>query len=372
MKRLIALLLALCLPVSALAETVAERVGAPETWQGEFATNTGKSRVYVDMTVQVPDADAFPIYVVEPRVFSIEEIVHLADIMLGEGNWHPVSAWDNEPVGDEASYIREEYGTGEGYVCSLQQNDNELNGVSGQYAIEGVIPDWYSVNSMGFGQGGEHFGRNVGAVDDAIALANEVVSQIAPDMVLDSVDPKLEGLGGRTGRGGKWDYGYRIYYARNAGGIPVTPVYQQGARELTIPEPTNFSPILKYEKLSVDVGESGIFGLSWSEPIEITEMVAEDCELLTFEQIMDILAAIAPLSIQHMESEGNNALYINRAVLGYMCVQECGKPTSYRLIPVWDFYGVRTFARERYDTYNWSWLTINAIDGTIIDRDLGY
>lgn len=42
MKRLLALLLALYLPAFALADTIAERIGAPETWQGEFQSNTGK------------------------------------------------------------------------------------------------------------------------------------------------------------------------------------------------------------------------------------------------------------------------------------------------------------------------------------------
>ena len=132
------------------------------------------------------------------------------------------------------------------------------------------------------------------------------------------------------------------------------------------------NPVLPYEELELYVTQDGIARADWGHAIEVTAMLSEDCELLTFEQIMDIFATVAPLSIQSMEGEGNNTLSINRAVLGYMCLQERGKPTSYRLVPVWDFYGVRTFAREHYDFHNWSYLTINAIDGTIIDRDLGY
>ena len=115
------------------------------------------------------------------------------------------------------------------------------------------------------------------------------------------------------------------------------------------------------------------FSIQWNDPIDVTEMIAEDSELLSFDQIMDVFAAIAPLTLLPLEGEGNVSLSIDRAVLGYMCLQERGKPTSYQLVPVWDFFGVRTLGREVQDDHDrFSWLTINAIDGTIIDRILGY
>lgn len=42
------------------------------------------------------------------------------------------------------------------------------------------------------------------------------------------------------------------------------------------------------------------------------------------------------------------------------------------MVPVWDFFGVRTIDRERYDDAYSSLFTINAIDGTVIDRNYGY
>ena len=55
-------------------------------------------------------------------------------------------------------------------------------------------------------------------------------------------------------------------------------------------------------------------------------------------------------------------------------------PHTGLLVPVWDFFGSRKVEGD-YDgnSYsditdypNWSFLTINAVDGSIIDRDLGY
>ena len=50
-----------------------------------------------------------------------------------------------------------------------------------------------------------------------------------------------------------------------------------------------------------------------------------------------------------------------------MILQEKDNPLVYTLTPVWDFFGVRTIDRERYDFTDQSLFTINAIDGTVIE-----
>ena len=69
---------------------------------------------------------------------------------------------------------------------------------------------------------------------------------------------------------------------------------------------------------------------------------------------------------------------INEVRLGYMRVREDGNAGEATMIPVWDFIGTRSITYEgeeaAYDessVFN-SWITVNALDGTIIDRDLGY
>ena len=374
MKKILSLLLALCLPLTALADTVAERVNAPETWQGEFQSNTGRSHVYVDMTVQVPDADTIPIYAVQARTFTLEEIVQLADLSIGRGRYHQEDLYAHTSFNGEPSYLPHDNAEGTSYDCFLQQNDESAY-VEGSYTTTNAVPNWYMFNSLTFKLNKDNTGRNVGTVEDAIAQANALISIIAPDMALESVDPEMDGarLSYRLIYPGEiGEYGYRLYYARNANGILITPVSQTGASDvLDLKKPT-YSPVLSYERCYVDVGENGVFQLSWEHPLEITGVVAGDCQLLDFNQIMDIFGAIAPLSIQSAESYDTNALYINRAVLGYMCLQERGNPTNYQLVPVWDFFGERAINTERADIHNWSYLTINAVDGTIIDRAYGY
>jgi hypothetical protein len=92
----------------------------------------------------------------------------------------------------------------------------------------------------------------------------------------------------------------------------------------------------------------------------------------------------------------SNKLDIDTAALGYFCTTVKDKPGEYRLIPVWDFSGTETGKSDvektlqHFDKKDWdtvrkqietedqphrsetSLLTMNAIDGSIIDRSVGY
>lgn len=370
MRRLICLLLASCLPVTALADTVAERIGAPESWQGEFRSNTGRTRIFLDMAVQVPEVEAVPVWAVEPRVFAVEEVAHAADVFLGEGNWRQRSE-SNEAIEDELCYRVDSSDRQTRYSCSLVTGDSPEAGrfVSAYYDLWKGMGDWHLANALSYGVSGVSWGRDVPANEEAARLADEAVGQIAPEMVRESAEPTLDFPWERMGDAkGRSDYGYRFYYTRVLEGIPITVVREKGAGDAM----ETLNPVLPRESLHVDVGEHGIFQFDWDHPIEIIEKVAEDCELLPFDTIMDIVGRVGVLKYQTFESSTSTSLYIDRATLGYMCLQERGKPASYRLVPVWDFFGTREFYGEHEDLHNDSYLTINAIDGTVIDRIYGY
>lgn len=369
MKRLICLLLALCLPMSALAETIAERIGAPERWEGEFVTSTGKSPIRVNMTVEVPEVESIPIWQVEPHAVTVEDAVFVADELLGEGNWqqwaYSEEAGHAVPVEDGPRWIKwvaDQPPFWTTYDCDLSWNRDDLLGFvsASKFYLEGM-GDWLYINSLYYSAEQEDDFR-IDSLEDAIVIADEIVSRIASDMAYDSAAP-LDTLHAR-------DYLYPhfdLYYARKVDGIPVTYSSEEGARNAM----EEFNPVLRREQLWFCMDSERI-SFQWYYPLDVTGMVAEDSELLPFEKIMDIFGTIAPLTLLPFEGEGGVSLTIDRAALGYMCLQERGKPTSYRLVPVWDFFGVRTLGRERQDDAQYSRLTINAIDGTIIDRVLGY
>lgn len=116
----------------------------------------------------------------------------------------------------------------------------------------------------------------------------------------------------------------------------------------------------------------------WCNPWEVGDSLQEDVPLLPFEQIMNTFGAIAPLTIQNMENEykllggSGNRWEITEIRLGYMPVLRKDHSGLWELRPVWDFIGIRSFAEEYYDQPGNCALTIDAIDGTVIDRGYGY
>ena len=118
-----------------------------------------------------------------------------------------------------------------------------------------------------------------------------------------------------------------------------------------------------YENLYFYVNADGIDSMTYCNPYTIGEkmMIVTNADNLTY--------------------ENSRVFNIDRIVLGYARIYEPSTDAhTGLLVPVWDFFGSRKIDSE-YDgeTYSdttdwptWSFLTINAVDGSIIDRSLGY
>lgn len=97
--------------------------------------------------------------------------------------------------------------------------------------------------------------------------------------------------------------------------------------------------------------------------------------LLSFDDIMKIFQKQIFMNV-YLDTGYPETMHITNIRLSYMRMR---KPDSkdYYLLPVWDFLGYCTdedvddlMSRSWYE--NQSFLTINAIDGSIIDRNVGY
>ena len=88
MKRTVTFLLALMLlcPV-ALADTLREQVNAPMEHKGTYSSPSGRSHIYVDAQVIVPEAETIPIYQAFVRVPDEMEFKLLADLAFGAGGY---------------------------------------------------------------------------------------------------------------------------------------------------------------------------------------------------------------------------------------------------------------------------------------------
>ena len=228
------------------------------------------------------------------------------------------------------------------------------------------------------------------SMDEAIACAQRAVSDLAGgDMrhartAAASYSDSLSPVRAETYRDN--DQYYVLLFTRSVNNVPYTyENTQMGGLG-------DYYPPYPYEYIEVSVDDSGILQFVWRSPSEIVNVLTESIALLPFEEIKEIFKQQI-LSQQVWQEEDSEAIYrtvyIENITLGMMRVINPERRDEYLMIPVWDFFG---YYSDKYpDGYKnkqqlgidknnedvdhdfaKSMLTINAYDGTIIDRGAGY
>jgi hypothetical protein len=170
-----------------------------------------------------------------------------------------------------------------------------------------------------------------------------------------------------------------------------------------------------YESLEIKVDAYGLAYVMWKFPYQITEILTDNTSIQPFDKIMDCFAKTALIKYSNFEnmreweyiteinrepkngeSSGSDGIrgiseepvaidsetddiegHISKISLNLMRVQS---GEEYFLIPVWDFYGdITRLKKDGNETIEMKFvqdssilMTINAIDGSIIDRHYGY
>jgi|GEM_PF-3830473 hypothetical protein len=174
-------------------------------------------------------------------------------------------------------------------------------------------------------------------------------------------------------RAGSLVKAYRLQYVREAAGVPLTYTNVETTSGMVDEMIRNWA----YERMTILVNDDGIVELKWDAPYRLVETVIENAALMSFPQIENVFDKMIVVS---NDPQVDTELRITEVRLGLMRISEQNNLSQGLLIPVWDFFGTLT---TRYveagvqKTYTLeetgqSWLTINAIDGSVIDRARGY
>lgn len=174
------------------------------------------------------------------------------------------------------------------------------------------------------------------------------------------------------------DAGYQVHYTRDINGFPVTDEEDDGggleSMESTL-EPWS------YERVEIIINKDGLQKVMIRNLYEVQEKQVENVEMMSFPEAASIFESMLQIKNSDMTYSKGIRFDIDKVTLGYMRVYDPGADnTTGLLVPVWDFFG-RSEEKADYNgeehvsvisrpTY--SRLTINAADGTVIDRDLGY
>ncbi len=174
---------------------------------------------------------------------------------------------------------------------------------------------------------------------------------------------------------GKW--AYSLQYQRTIDRVPITLTRHDGN---SLKDEDDYSEPWPYERVEVIVDETGVVYFHYVSPYTIQETVTENATLRDFPEITSVFEKMFPITYGYLDEAGTDyslQVEMTEVRLGLMRVTEQNSRDSGLLIPVWDFFGEVTVVPYEGEPYNLSGgldslLTLNAIDGSIIDRGLGY
>lgn len=164
---------------------------------------------------------------------------------------------------------------------------------------------------------------------------------------------------------------YIFYFKRYIDGVPET--YEQ----TTSSDSGGYAPSNFFEYLRIDIDDSGVLFIKWVAPTEYIGMQYDNVQLLPFEDIKSIFRE--QIFIRNEWNDNlvtEREIVIDRIQLGLVRIAQKNEDEEYLLVPAWDFFGNCIETSEdgimKTNEIAKSFLTINAIDGSIIDRSLGY
>lgn len=391
-------------PASAAGELgeIAQQVQAPERYMADFSA--GNITVKANAPVLVPRGEGFKTYRVKGRPFEQEDYDVVAHALLKDAGLWAREEYAKEDDSEEPETVE---------VPSVitvdsgddQNQDMEAGWLSGFATVDGA-DYWVAVDNRfreewrwsvfriikkdedDYFQAYYSFAGLSDRQKESVAFSadeirTEAVEAVAAIGLEDFVpsgeeyyvmyrDVKKNNSGQEAGQ----KLGYGLHFTRSLEGIPVTYTDNTG----TTLEDEN-SMVWPYENLTLVYDEGGLVNFVWENPYEVEKVSDEYLFLLPFAEIQNIFEEMIIKKYQDWIEDGDDIkmeFQIGEVRLGYMRVRDKENAQEAAMVPVWDFMGTQKIIYDSgeyfYDENSVfsSPITINALDGTIVDRNLGY
>lgn len=398
MKRLLCVLLILCLPLTALADVPAQVQAPDHLTLDPIVTNTGMTTISIDAEVIVPQVEGMNVYPTASRQVTVEDMRTICDFLGIDGSDfefrndetpYPDSTYEWGSLKTSGYYVYASnifwHGIPYGEMLSAQLSDPPFEYVNSQYrgAPSPFLPD-EAMEGCAYSRA------------EAEEMATRLVACIDPDLTIEAKGI-VTGMNWITGAteaeiDANWERnknvvipnGYGFRFTRMVDGVRVPRAQFQGIGGR--PEEGQMRPPFQNEYVYVTVTDQGIDTLNLYNGYNIGEPTQTNVELLPFDQIITTASAIFPLKYMPQEN-ANGGQYeyrytIHRISLNYIRVLKENNPEDFELVPVWDFWGTNehrwvqrdgTWSDWHTDGGNaYSYLTIDARTGLVIDREYGY
>lgn len=397
----------------------------PENWKDSFSYYDGKLTINVDAELDAPNVDVWPAYSVEMANYTQEEVNQYVNALCGGTTLYYASRpktkaeYEQEIINYKLaiSQIKNGMYNGDDSIENINQ-DIEIAQKLMETAPETVTTNQIATSQMQFSSDFNGYilyvnadlGRNSKAVIDikSILKLPDIYNAIRfintdsgnyynifggsdepnpiTNLTLDEAKVKaakliqdmgIEGYAYAASKIGQIEMAedankenvdkcYLIFYTKVYNGLPSIYEDVQSANDPTSSREQTYVPSVYYDRITIAVDNQGIANFVWLGKEQQTGVLNENASLLSFDQIKKSFEQLMKVKYAHVDDDKDSTdsvmVDITRITLGYMRVQRAGSSGEYMAVPVWDFY----------DSGYHSILTINAIDGSIIDRGVGY
>ena len=156
--------------------------------------------------------------------------------------------------------------------------------------------------------------------------------------------------------------GYCFYITRIYSDVTTTLDFASGTNE---DEGVGTIPFA-YESIRIGVLGGKIYTLSIESRMETKEIITDQVQLMDYNDILQVFKQHILIKNADFEESGEKWEFnIDNIELGLMRIKNKDNQNEFTMIPVWDFYA------KDFDT-RMSLITINALDGSVINRAYGY
>lgn len=297
---------------------------------------------------------------------------------------------NNEEYGNGLRFYRTTRGYGRIFSITFSEEGASLGTNDGMWPIDRKIQ--LSDTNLGFDSDSNIEDELVESKDEPATLSESKAKQTAEKFLKDVglTDYKMEKSGfyyelipnDEKHTEDKIHYRkiYYLRYLRNINGVEVengnTGKFADGntGGEYTKNEWNG-------ESIDICVNDAGIVTFNLNSPIETKDTVVKESKLKSFNSIKKTFEKMIVTSNAQLDKGDGFVDSINidvkKVVLRYMRISEANDFQSGLLVPVWDFIGTKKYkyntkTNDEKGENEESLMTINAIDGTIIDKQLGY
>lgn len=404
--------------------TLRTAIGAPEHYTDAVENKVygGTLTVQIDADVEIPNVSAVPVYTVRDRAFTPEEREHITKLLLGDGPYYNFNSALEEQMRVKrrietlmkqlSDYNSRAYGEDYPYENYRKGIEMNLEYAQKHYA---ELPQPGSSQPWTGGFAAERVvvadarNRHVGISDTSIFFYDEFGSapepfgghtpetaeqteamQMTEALFFDMTGEHFAATGVKGAN--EWlvkdhhispeqlsQEDYSVNMAHTVAGIPCYP-YSAFHGSDTAQQAAGFSqdydsPMIP-EHCDVLVQNGKVAAIQWYNAFAVAGTENENVALLPFDDVLNVFRQQIFRSIYLDPAEGNQPetvenMVVERIVLSYMRVKKKDAPNEQYLLPVWDFMGYTEDISKEWFA-NQSLLTINAIDGSIIDRNAGY